>query len=78
MVASDLETSFRQGGDIGAAFNNIDYGFNAGFMFRLDSGLTFGLRYYFGLENIIEDSVNFNREEGNNRVLQLSLEYLLK
>lgn len=54
--------------------NKTDFGFNLGLGFKTDSRLLFGLRYYFGLSNLIEDKTYKN----HNRVFQFSIAYLFK
>ncbi|MEL0643136.1 porin family protein [Olleya sp. Ti.3.14] len=54
--------------------NQTDFGLNLGLGFKTDSRVLFGLRYYFGLSNLIEDQTYNN----HNSVFQFSIGYLFK
>tara|TARA_B110000967_G_C18839693_1_gene538670 strand:+ start:820 stop:1446 length:627 start_codon:yes stop_codon:yes gene_type:complete len=58
-------------------YKSIDFGFNVGVGYKLESGLNFTLRYNLGLSNL-SDTGNenvTNDSEWKNRVLQLSVGY---
>ncbi|WP_397362582.1 porin family protein [Olleya sp. R77988] len=57
--------------------NQTDFGFNLGFGFKTDTRFLIGLRYYFGLSNLIEDQ-EFVNYKNHNRVFQFSFAYLFK
>ena len=61
--------------DIKDNFKGIDFGFNVGVGYKMDSGLNFSARYNLGLANIndTEDSDDWTI---NNNVLQLSLGFM--
>ncbi len=54
--------------------NQTDFGINLGLGFKTDTRVLLGLRYYFGLSNIIEDQSYKN----HNRAFQFSIAYLFK
>ena len=59
--------------DVKDSFKSIDFGFNIGAGYKLESGLNFGLRYNLGLSDIS----NSDNEDAKwkNRVLQFSVGY---
>tara|TARA_B110000967_G_scaffold42530_1_gene42524 strand:- start:125 stop:691 length:567 start_codon:yes stop_codon:yes gene_type:complete len=57
--------------DIKDSFKSVDFGFNIGAGYKLESGLNFALRYNLGLSDITED----DDDTWKNRVLQLSVGY---
>jgi hypothetical protein len=59
--------------DIKDEFKSIDFGFNFGTAYKLESGLNFAARYTLGLSNIIDD--NDLDTKVKNGVFQLSVGY---
>lgn len=61
--------------DIKDETSGIDFGFNLGLGFKMDSGLNFGARYNLGLSNIwdFEGSDDFKNQ---NSVIQISIGYM--
>ena len=78
LISSDLGGIENSNDRLGSALKNFDYGLNVGFMFRTNSGVGFGVRYYLGLEDIAEERGLLSGLEGRNRILQFSLEFLIK
>jgi hypothetical protein len=62
-------------------YNSIDYGVNTGLYFRVIDALSLNVRYYFGLQDFIEDVVatdengDLYRPNTKNKSFNLSIEY---
>ncbi len=51
--------------------SSTDFGLNLGAGYKMESGLNFGLRYNFGLSNIVDDG----RTDAKNSIMQFSVGY---
>jgi len=67
---------YSESGDV-QDVKGVDFGVNLGLGYKLDSGLNFGVRYYLGLYNII-DQDEAPVTDFNNEVFQFSIGYMFK
>ncbi len=86
LVSSEAEYSYKETSegvtvsesetvDLKNETNSLDFGFNFGLGYKMDSGLNFGARYNVGLANIV-DSDDSDDEDLKNGVIQLSVGFM--
>jgi len=67
-----LMTAENDGTDIKDNYKGVDFGFDLGAAYELESGMFFDLRYNIGLSNMVDDNSN---ESLKNAVISFSLGY---
>ena len=77
LLSAKTEIDGADDEDIKFRFRDVDFGFNFGLGYKLDSGLNFGLRYNLGISNIVNEVEAFVTDNKiNNSVFQISIGYL--
>lgn len=77
LLSAKISTGNEELTDVKDLSNSLDYGFNLGASYEMDSGMNINVRYNYGLSNINnnDDVVDAEDIKINNTVIQISLGY---
>lgn len=78
LLSAKSEFSEQDNSDVTYQYRDLDFGVSLGFGYKLNSGINFSLRYYFGLASIYYYTDFGYDWKISNRVFQVSIGYFFK